>query len=186
MFLLAAVFGAYPFRAGWPVDYIWIAVFGGFHRILWTLGVSPAKTLREKLEYHANFSNLHMSYCRLYETQTESYAQLRCLDSENRNCLQVCWFILVAQTGQGGTISAFLSAEFWQPLSSLSFAVYLLHPLPILLYVAMTREIQQLDHFYLVRSVYELRKINFPSSLTSGACFLFRRSSSWVFGRYRT
>lgn len=64
---------------------------------------------------------------------------------------QVCWFILVSQTGQGGVISAFLSAEFWQPFSSLSFNVYLLHPLPILLYVASTKEIQQLDHFYLVR-----------------------------------
>ena len=30
--------------------------------------------------------------------------------------------------------------------------MYLLHPLPILLYVASTKEIQQLDHFYLVRS----------------------------------
>lgn len=39
-FLLAAVFGCYPFRAGWPVDYLWIAIYGGFHRIIWTLGVS--------------------------------------------------------------------------------------------------------------------------------------------------
>ncbi|XP_018494158.2 nose resistant to fluoxetine protein 6 [Galendromus occidentalis] len=97
--MFAAVFGAYPFRAGWAIDYIWVALYGGFHRVLWTL--------------------------------------------------PVCWFILVSQTGQGGTISAFLSANFWQPFSSLSFAAYLLHPLPILLYVASTREIQQLDHFYL-------------------------------------
>lgn len=47
-------------------------------------------------------------------------------------------------------ISSFLSADFFQPLSSLSFLVYLLHPLPIIIHVAMTKEIQQLDHFYMV------------------------------------
>jgi len=63
--------------------------------------------------------------------------------------LAVCWFIYVSQTGQGGVISSFLSADFFQPLSSLSFLVYLLHPIVILVHIAMTKERQQFDHFYM-------------------------------------
>jgi len=97
--MFIAVFGCFPFRAGWNIDYAWMSLYGGFHRIIWTLGV--------------------------------------------------CWFIFCAMTGQGGVIAALLSADFFQPFSALSFTVYLLHPLPIQLYVAFTKEIQQLDHFYM-------------------------------------
>ncbi|XP_022705612.1 nose resistant to fluoxetine protein 6-like isoform X1 [Varroa jacobsoni] len=99
LLMAVSVFGAYPFRAGWPIDYKWIVLYGGFHRIVWTAGV--------------------------------------------------CWFILTSVTGQGGIISAFLSADLFQPFSVLSFTVYLLHPALIIVYVALTKEIQQLDHFYM-------------------------------------
>ncbi|XP_062868144.1 O-acyltransferase like protein [Trichomycterus rosablanca] len=46
----------------------------------------------------------------------------------------VAWVILACEEGYGGLVNKFLSARAWVPLSNISFACYLVHPVLILLY----------------------------------------------------
>ncbi|XP_060747525.1 O-acyltransferase like protein [Tachysurus vachellii] len=48
--------------------------------------------------------------------------------------LAVTWVILACEEGYGGFVNKFLSMHVWVPLSNISFACYLVHPLLILLY----------------------------------------------------
>ncbi|MEQ2277215.1 hypothetical protein XENORESO_021857 [Xenotaenia resolanae] len=48
--------------------------------------------------------------------------------------LTVSWIILACEEGFGGFIKTFLSFGFWVPLSNISFACYLIHPIFIILY----------------------------------------------------
>ncbi|KAM4527682.1 O-acyltransferase like protein [Odontesthes bonariensis] len=48
--------------------------------------------------------------------------------------LAVSWIILACEEGYGGFIKKFLSLSFWVPLSNISFACYLVHPVFIILY----------------------------------------------------
>ncbi|XP_060792585.1 O-acyltransferase like protein [Neoarius graeffei] len=48
--------------------------------------------------------------------------------------LAVTWVILACEEGYGGFVNKFLSMHVWVPLSNISFACYLIHPLLILLY----------------------------------------------------
>ncbi|XP_017348985.2 O-acyltransferase like protein isoform X2 [Ictalurus punctatus] len=48
--------------------------------------------------------------------------------------LTVAWLILACEEGYGGFVNRFLSMRVWVPLSNISFACYLVHPLLILLY----------------------------------------------------
>ncbi|KAM9734741.1 O-acyltransferase like protein [Menidia menidia] len=48
--------------------------------------------------------------------------------------LAVSWIILACEEGHGGFIKTFLSLHFWVPLSNISFACYLVHPVFIILY----------------------------------------------------
>ncbi|XP_041825612.1 O-acyltransferase like protein isoform X2 [Melanotaenia boesemani] len=48
--------------------------------------------------------------------------------------LSVSWIILACEEGYGGFIKKFLSLNFWVPLSNISFACYLVHPVFIILY----------------------------------------------------
>ncbi|XP_068156769.1 nose resistant to fluoxetine protein 6-like [Drosophila tropicalis] len=41
--------------------------------------------------------------------------------------LALCWLIWACQTGQAGLINSFLSWSFWQPLSRLSYCLYIWH-----------------------------------------------------------
>ncbi|XP_036973743.1 O-acyltransferase like protein isoform X1 [Acanthopagrus latus] len=51
--------------------------------------------------------------------------------------LAVTWIILACEEGHGGFIKSLLSLGFWVPLSNISFACYLTHPVFILLYVGL-------------------------------------------------
>uniref|UniRef100_A0A3B5KSJ0 O-acyltransferase like n=1 Tax=Xiphophorus couchianus TaxID=32473 RepID=A0A3B5KSJ0_9TELE len=51
--------------------------------------------------------------------------------------LTLSWIILACEEGCGGFIKTFLSFGFWVPLSNISFACYLIHPIFIILYNGM-------------------------------------------------
>ncbi|XP_073333655.1 O-acyltransferase like protein [Pagrus major] len=51
--------------------------------------------------------------------------------------LAVTWIILACEEGYGGFIKSLLSLGFWVPLSNISFACYLTHPVFILLYIGL-------------------------------------------------
>uniref|UniRef100_A0A8D2ZZL5 O-acyltransferase like n=1 Tax=Scophthalmus maximus TaxID=52904 RepID=A0A8D2ZZL5_SCOMX len=51
--------------------------------------------------------------------------------------LAVTWIIVACEDGHGGFIKSFLSLGFWLPLSNISFASYLSHPVLILLYMGL-------------------------------------------------
>ncbi|XP_072518738.1 O-acyltransferase like protein isoform X2 [Salminus brasiliensis] len=48
--------------------------------------------------------------------------------------LAVVWIILACEEGYGGFVNRILSLSVWIPLSNISFACYLIHPILILLY----------------------------------------------------
>ncbi|XP_057674837.1 O-acyltransferase like protein [Corythoichthys intestinalis] len=51
--------------------------------------------------------------------------------------LMVTWIILACEEGYGGFINSFLSLSMWVPLTRISFACYLIHPVFILVYIGL-------------------------------------------------
>lgn len=51
--------------------------------------------------------------------------------------LATTWIILACEEGYGGFIKSFLSSRFWMPLSNISFACYLTHPVFIIIYTGL-------------------------------------------------
>ncbi|XP_076027890.1 O-acyltransferase like protein [Genypterus blacodes] len=51
--------------------------------------------------------------------------------------LTVTWIILACEEGYGGCIHSLLSLGLWVPLSNISFACYLTHPVFIILYIGL-------------------------------------------------
>ncbi|KAI3362236.1 hypothetical protein L3Q82_012560, partial [Scortum barcoo] len=51
--------------------------------------------------------------------------------------LGVSWVIVACEEGYGGFIKSLLTLRFWVPLSNISFACYLTHPVFIILYIGL-------------------------------------------------
>ncbi|XP_029024489.1 O-acyltransferase like protein [Betta splendens] len=51
--------------------------------------------------------------------------------------LALTWIIVACEEGYGGFIKSFLSLAVWVPLSNISFACYLIHPIIIILYIGL-------------------------------------------------
>ncbi|XP_020498672.2 O-acyltransferase like protein [Labrus bergylta] len=51
--------------------------------------------------------------------------------------LAVTWIIVACEEGYGGFINSFLSLNVWGPLSNISFACYLSHPVFIIVYIGL-------------------------------------------------
>uniref|UniRef100_A0A3Q1FIM1 O-acyltransferase like protein-like n=1 Tax=Acanthochromis polyacanthus TaxID=80966 RepID=A0A3Q1FIM1_9TELE len=51
--------------------------------------------------------------------------------------LAVSWIVLACEEGYGGFIKRLLSLSFWVPLSNISFACYLIHPVFIIVYIGL-------------------------------------------------
>uniref|UniRef100_A0A3Q1IX09 Nose resistant-to-fluoxetine protein N-terminal domain-containing protein n=1 Tax=Anabas testudineus TaxID=64144 RepID=A0A3Q1IX09_ANATE len=51
--------------------------------------------------------------------------------------LALTWIILACEEGYGGFIGSFLSLGVWVPISNISFACYLIHPIFIILYIGL-------------------------------------------------
>uniref|UniRef100_A0A672HPR3 O-acyltransferase like n=1 Tax=Salarias fasciatus TaxID=181472 RepID=A0A672HPR3_SALFA len=51
--------------------------------------------------------------------------------------LSVAWIVLACEEGYGGYINKLLSLNIWVPLSNISFACYLVHPVFIILYIGL-------------------------------------------------
>uniref|UniRef100_A0A665WUI3 O-acyltransferase like n=1 Tax=Echeneis naucrates TaxID=173247 RepID=A0A665WUI3_ECHNA len=51
--------------------------------------------------------------------------------------LTLTWIILACEDGYGGFINRFLSWDLWVPLSNISFACYMIHPIFIILYMGL-------------------------------------------------
>ncbi|XP_077544703.1 O-acyltransferase like protein-like [Haemaphysalis longicornis] len=62
-------------------------------------------------------------------------------------CAAVAWLTVACHTGHGGLINTTLSWSGLVPLSTLSYLIYLIHPLVIYMHVATSREIVNLDQF---------------------------------------
>ncbi|KAM7303680.1 nose resistant to fluoxetine protein 6 [Ixodes scapularis] len=63
--------------------------------------------------------------------------------------LGVAWLTLLCSSNQAGLVGSALSSSSLTPLSRLSYLTYLLHPIPIYVHVASTKEAFQLDHYYM-------------------------------------
>ncbi|KAG8010776.1 O-acyltransferase like protein [Nibea albiflora] len=103
-----------------PVHEIWQAALGWFC-CLSTMAVlvGLAYVLRETPAYpsvpHALYQGLHRPLW----------------------ALAVTWIILACEEGYGGFIKSLLSLGFWVPLSNISFACYLTHPVFIIFYIGL-------------------------------------------------
>ncbi|KAM9841655.1 O-acyltransferase like protein [Aulostomus maculatus] len=51
--------------------------------------------------------------------------------------LAITWIILACEEGYGGLIKSLLSLGLWVPLTNISFACYLIHPVFIILYIGL-------------------------------------------------
>ncbi|KAK2819266.1 hypothetical protein Q5P01_024827 [Channa striata] len=51
--------------------------------------------------------------------------------------LALSWIILACEEGYGGFIKSFLSLGLWVPISTISFACYLIHPVFIIIYIGL-------------------------------------------------
>nr|XP_021324686.1 O-acyltransferase like protein [Danio rerio] len=66
--------------------------------------------------------------------------------------LALIWIILACEEGYGGFVDTFLSLSLWAPLSNISFACYLIHPIIIILYNGkqeITMHYTDFNFFYL-------------------------------------
>lgn len=54
----------------------------------------------------------------------------------------LCYIIFACAHGYGGPVNWFLSLPLWQPLSRLSYAIYLLHFIVIMVQVASIKQVQ--------------------------------------------
>ncbi|XP_066502474.1 O-acyltransferase like protein [Hoplias malabaricus] len=91
--------------AGWSISLSVMALLVGLAYVLRDVPAQPSLA-------HALYQGLHRSLW----------------------ALAVAWIILACEEGYGGFVNKILSLNVWVPLSHISFACYLIHPVLILLY----------------------------------------------------
>lgn len=67
--------------------------------------------------------------------------------------IPICYIIFACAHNSGGVINWFLSHQFWQPLSKLSFAIYLVHYPVSYLSVASIKTLPYFNEITLVQSI---------------------------------
>lgn len=92
--------------------------------------------------------------------------------------LTLCWLIWACQTGRAGAINTLLSWSFWQPISKLSYCLYLWHLLVETLNIGRIRTSQHFSNYDAVsRAFLQLQ------CLSSHVCLLNLRDS--IFRKFR-
>lgn len=82
--------------------------------------------------------------------------------------LSLCWLIWACQTGRAGFINTLLSWSFWQPISKLSYCLYLWHLLVETLNIGRIRTSQHFSNYDAVSQ----KKLYISLSLTLSLTYL--------------
>jgi len=61
--------------------------------------------------------------------------------------MALAWIVYACNIGYGGFIAHIINWRGWAPLSKMTFAVYLIHPLVIFIYVGNRRDLHHVDDF---------------------------------------
>ncbi|KAJ8310945.1 hypothetical protein KUTeg_011505 [Tegillarca granosa] len=83
----------------------------------------------------------------------------------------IAWVIFACYNGAGGCVNSFLSWPGFIPLSRLTYVVYLLHPVMMVLYVYSKRSLVYLSDFDMVYLLFGHIMINYLAAIPIAALF---------------